>query len=208
MGKRRLGICSFCGTSGIVSREHVVPLGLFAPSIHGSCRFVLIPSCDQCNGAFSKHEDHFRTFCTVASQGTPEAKELFYDPIRRAFDRPVHGVKSLKRLYAGMKESVDQPGRRRIYPNEDVFFILRKIIRGLAFKHLRKVAVSDADVDVRVLLFEIPDEFNRAELFNAVHPTVFQYRFDLCDDGDYQSLWLLKIFETVRFVGAIRQQKK
>jgi len=206
MGKRRLGSCSFCGESGIVSREHVVPLGLFAPSIHGSCNFVLIPSCDQCNGSFSKHEDHFRAFCTLASQGPPEAQELFYDPIRRAFDRPVHCVKFLMRVYAGMKESVDQPGRHRIYPNEDVFFILRKIIRGLAYKHFESAVVSDEDVDVRVLLFEIPDEFNRAELFNAVHPTVFQYRFDLCDDGEYQSLWLLKIFETVRFVGAIHRQ--
>lgn len=164
---------------------------------------IVVHSCDKCNGAFSKHEDDFRAFCTLAGQDRPEVKELFYGPLQRALDRPNHGIGLLKRTYSKMKESVELPGRHKIYADENVFFIVRKIIRGLAFKHCGNIVLSDADVSAQVLTFEIPEEFNRDEVYHTIHPAMFRYQFEECSYGEHKSLWLLKILETVRFVGVV-----
>jgi hypothetical protein len=201
MKRKRQGQCSFCGQYGDVTREHVVPICLFPASTRGSAKFVLIPSCEKCNGLFSTHEDDFRNFCAVAGKDTPEARELFYGPVSKSMDRPGHGKGTLNRLYSKMVEVEEMPGRHRIYPDDSVHFILRKIVRGLTFKHFGKIVADDC-VDVIVLVYKIPEEFDKDEVYTTIHPDVCQYFCDQVDE-DHHSVWILKLLHTRIFVGVV-----
>ena len=134
---------------------------------------------------------------------------MFYGPIKRALDDEMYGEAARRRILAKMQPSSQLPGRFNIYPDDGVRLILRKIIRGLAFKHSATV-LSDSAVNVQVLDYPIPNDMNRHEDFHAIHPAVFRYRFFEWDDSQENGLhstWMLKFFETVQFIAWVSRTK-
>jgi hypothetical protein len=61
---RSLGVCTYCGQTKWVSADHVPPKNLF-PMPYPPDLWT-VPACDDCNQGFSKDDDYFRVWLTIA----------------------------------------------------------------------------------------------------------------------------------------------
>lgn len=193
------GICAYCGESKRTEREHAVPLNLIPDSIRKDAQFVLIPACRDCNGSFSKDEEDFRNYCTLAGPENSAATENFNGPVRRGIRRH-EGKGSGERLFSKIQvtEHDGQP-EFRIFPDETMFRIVRKIARGLVYAHWKEV-IPDCRVHAETFpkLHEILDSLEDA--FHQVHPSTFRYWFDRDHSGAMHSGWFFSIYRTRNFV--------
>jgi len=67
-GKRRVGICIYCGRLEKLSRDHVVPRCLFTKPY--PLQLITVPACDRCHGEKSRDEDFLRDYLIVDVQGS------------------------------------------------------------------------------------------------------------------------------------------
>src|SRR4051812_32449628 len=75
--RRRTGICAYCGESGNITRDHVIPRCLFPRPLPQD--MLTVPACDSCNGRKSRHDDFLRDILVtdIAATESPVAQELF-----------------------------------------------------------------------------------------------------------------------------------
>lgn len=207
MGKRRPARCALCGDLRLVTREHVVPRGLY-PDSKADSRFqrIVIPTCAACNNGTSDDDAHFRNVVTIAGDANAAVQELWDGPIKRSL-KQVDGRRRAQDMAALMQPAA-QVGENRymIYPGRDprVLGTLRKIIRGLSHYHGLRSAVADDQVFVNVLTVAVPD--NNAIRLQSAHaePDVLDYRYGRIDDTPgMESAWLLRFYERTTFIGLV-----
>lgn len=194
-----VGICAYCGESKETEREHAVPINLFPDSIRSDARFVLVSACGDCNRSFSKDEEDFRNYCTLAGPANSAATENFHGPVRRGIRRH-DGRGSGERLFNKIQMTERDTGPEfRILPDDAVFRVVRKISRGLAYAHWNEV-IPDYRVQAESFgsIPAILADFD--EGFNQVHPSTFRYWFDRDLSGQMHSGWFFSIYRTRNFV--------
>jgi hypothetical protein len=207
MGKRRAARCALCGEVRLVTKEHVVPRGLYPPSKANS-RFqpIVIPTCATCNNVTSDDDVHFRNVVTIAGDQNSAVTELWEEPITRSFAK-VDGRRRAQDLLALMSPIEHETGDRyMIYPGRDprVLRIVRKIVRGLSYRHGLRWPVSDDEVFVDVLKTQIPE--NLIESLEVAHaePDILDYRYGRIEDTPgLESGWLLRFYERTVFIGIV-----
>lgn len=85
MGKTRPGRCALCGEFGLMTREHVIPSGLYPPSKSASrVQRIIILACASCNNGTSDDDAHFRNVVTIAGDANPPMQELWDGKIGRS----------------------------------------------------------------------------------------------------------------------------
>jgi hypothetical protein len=199
-----MGVCGYCGRFTMTDTEHVVHRGLFPKGYRGGVEFVRVRSCKDCNNSVSADEDDFRNFCVLAGEKNEAKHELFYGPMSRYWNRP-EGKGSLARAFSKMQMAapVDHT-RTRIFADQGVFRVARKIVRGLYYHHFRDV-LPERYVELTVLYDGFPDEIKRAPEWRALNPQVFRYGFVVNDDEPgVHSGWAIEIYEAVAFVANVR----
>jgi hypothetical protein len=199
----RTSTCAYCGQTRDCNREHVLPRSVIGPKFRGDARFVLVPTCYQCNASFSHDEDHFRNFIISAGSFSEATAEVFYGPMGRALRRTGHGTESLRDLL-GMIREYRHDGRteHRVHPDARVFRVLRKIVRGLLFKHFDKPFPVHL-VEVRELEYKLGPEIMALGDWKVIHPQIFQYAFVAGEMEVCHSLWVLQFFQTASFFGSV-----
>jgi hypothetical protein len=200
MGEKHWSFCAYCGRRQLVERDHVVPIGLFPLSTRGAAQFVFRNACASCNRGFSKDEEDLRNFCAVAGTDFPEARELFFGPMARAFNR-AEGAGPFFRMW-GMMSRDEELKRYRINPGESVFRALTKVVRGLTHNHFDEV-VAEQRVDVAVCPGEIADGLINEDNFIHLHPLVFSYWYVGFLQPDVHSVWLFKILQNRVFCAMV-----
>ncbi|MER9455609.1 hypothetical protein [Mesorhizobium sp. M0478] len=207
MGKRRAARCALCGEVRLVTKEHVVPRGLY-PQSKADSRFqrIVIPTCATCNNGTSDDDVHFRNVVTIAGDQNSSVTELWEGPITRSFGK-VDGRRRAQDLLALMSPIEQETGERyMIYPARDprVLRIVRKIVRGLSYRHGLRWPVSDEEVFVDVLKTQIPE--NLIESLEVAHaePDILDYRYGRIEDTTgLESGWLLRFYERTVFIGIV-----
>ncbi|MUT27292.1 MULTISPECIES: hypothetical protein [Mesorhizobium] len=207
MGKRRPAHCALCGELRLVTREHVVPRGLYLNS-KGDSRFqrIVIATCGTCNNGTADDDAHFRNVVAIAGDANPAVRELWDGPIRRSFDQ-VDGRRRAFDVFALM-QPVKHEGadRYKVYPGRDprVLRTLRKIIRGLSHHHGLRTAVAEDQVFVDVLTVDVPEEVMMGLQAAHAEPDVLDYRFGPIDDvHGVETAWLLRFYERTMFIGLV-----
>lgn len=74
-GQPRIGTCAYCGTHGVVTRDHVVPSCL---TPKGATPLAIVDACRPCNAAKSSFEVDFRDYLSlcIQSEGHPDRDRL------------------------------------------------------------------------------------------------------------------------------------
>ncbi len=67
MGTRQ-GTCTYCRGSGLITKDHVIPHGLF-PGIPHNQPLPKVPACPKCQERYSKDEGYFRAAVIAESSG-------------------------------------------------------------------------------------------------------------------------------------------
>lgn len=87
-----------------------------------------------------------------------------------------------------------------IYPDDGVFRVIRKIVRGLAYHHWSEV-IPDSLFYAEIFKYVMPrvvDEFEQG--FNQVHPATFRYWCEKDETGMTHVGWFLSIYRTRNFI--------
>ena len=208
VGGSPMPACSYCGRSvAKTEREHVFPSNLYPPSRAGSIvQRLTIPACRECNGSWSDDEAHFRNVLALSGDNpNSPRRELWQGLIKRSLDEP-DAAKRIDDLLALMRPVVVKGAERHmIYPAEDdrILRVIRKIIRGLAYYHQLFQFVPDDKVWVDVQRYLIPDQLMRGMTYHHREADIAEYWYEIIEDRQFHSVWLLRFFEAPSFVGTI-----
>jgi hypothetical protein len=121
----RRGICAYCGETKPVAADHVPPKNLFRKPYPAN--LWTVPSCEDCNGGFSKDDEYFRRVLTLTekAKGHPErdavlpvAIRSLNNPRAERFQESLLAKVSLRHrfspggLYLGQQQAIAFDGRR------------------------------------------------------------------------------------------------
>jgi len=132
-------------------------------------------------------------------------RELWDGPVNRSFDEP-DALKRIDDLLALIRPvEIDGIERQVIYPAEDgrVLRVVRKIIRGLAHHHDLFPSIPDDRVWADVQRYDVPARLLSEMEYHHREPDVAEYWYQISDDPEVHSAWILRIFHAPSFVGLI-----
>lgn len=201
-------ICAYCGTPVAGNeRDHVVPRCLYPPSGPGpGVQLLTVPVCRPCNSSFQDDEERFRNFIVVGGRTAGVVDGLFWGKVLRSLRGKGKGRRGkLQWLLDQMREEHTPAGTEvRVYPDERVLRVVRKIIRGLAFHHFGQ-PLPDECVSAEVLQFSVPDNLLDSPEWHDLDADVFRYGYEVgAGPGAPQSLWLMSIYRNRNFFGYVR----
>jgi hypothetical protein len=193
-----------------MSREHVIPQGLFANALPGD--LPKIPVCEPCNNKKSRYDTYLRDFLLLDmdSCDQPEARELF-PRLERAIPRKqsemaYHAMQSRivslytpSKVYAGIAYATD-------LPKEPITTSLAYITRGLyryyyndmlplkSTFHVARLRDMDAIRDHFVTFLATGAAWKRVGEGN-----VFECIYSKAIEKPEVSIWFLRFFKGVFF---------
>jgi hypothetical protein len=222
MSKRtrpRRGICAYCGETKPVTADHVPPKNLFRKPYPAN--LWTVPSCEDCNGGFSKDDEYFRLVLTLTekAKGQPERDAVLPAAIRSLNNpRAEHFQESLLAkvflrhrfspggLYLGQRQAIAFDGRR-------IDRMASRIIKGLFFKvkghrfpddhaiqivpvgRLPTVAALDPEIDLTFRQFiGLVSEEPPREFGKS-----FAFRWLQSPNGPDHTMWLLYFYDHLEF---------
>ena len=199
--------CAYCGKPvAKPDREHVFPKCLYPPSKATSrAPRLTVPSCMDCNRRWQDDETHFRNVLVVAGEPNAARRELFEGKVSRSFDK-IDGTRRWHDLISKLKPvTIDAAIRYKIYPGEDdrVIRIVRKAIKGLCYYHEVLSPVPDHRIWVDVLKHAIPPEFLDQMGCHHREQDIVEYRYQVLNEPEINSVWLITFFERVPFIGVV-----
>lgn len=210
MAKSKAGQCVFCGKQGRVTREHVVPRGLFLSPLPET--MITVPVCQPCNNGKSSDDTYLRDFLLsdMASRPNRVAQALRKGKLMRAVQtnrselartiarharrKPLYSTGG---IYLGSFYCVSVEERRL----ESSF---QKMARGLYYYVSKQYLPQDAQVEVsRVDRFQIRAAWDAMGIQHAgtdyIHPDVFACRHYADAEFPLYSRWLLLFYNTILF---------
>jgi hypothetical protein len=216
---RGVGVCTYCGETKRISADHVPPKNLF-PKPYPADMWT-VPACDDCNQGFSKDDDYFRVWLTIAegAKGQFERDKLIPTVVRglhreeaRRYLQSLYDNSfilprfSPSGLYLGQQPAISFEGAR-------IGRTASRIVKGLFFR-IKGYRLPD-DHTVNVTHFsQLPQAF-------SVHPEVvlalrqfiaavdaepahqlgdtFAFKWLQSPNGPNHSLWLLYFYGHMDF---------
>jgi hypothetical protein len=219
--KRKRGTCTYCGTQGMVTNDHVPPKNIFASPRPNN--LITVPACSTCHGPTSVDDEYFRAcLCMKRESGDhPDVKENLA-AVFRALSRPeAIGFKTdvlsqtisvrqftASGLYAGtgLALSVDL---------ERLFCVVERTVRGLYFHETGKRILQKYDVQIHSddSLDQAPRSQVKEIQETIINPlasvpakvigaNVFWYRFAITAKPPI-SVWALTFYSAVSFLALI-----
>lgn len=202
--KERQGTCVYCGASGQVEDEDVIPVCLFLKPAPDR---VLVPSCRSCNVEKSKDDSYLRdmTAPDYRCYGNPVAEAVFNGPVLRSVrtNRSLVGraFRSVGRMFPMQTHggiylghmpgvSLEEKRIRRIFST---------IVRGLNFR-VRKQRLPD-DTMFTVKRLSSPEDCEQLrqviwEITGRIGQSVFECGCVFGEDPA-ESIWLLIFYSSV-----------
>ncbi len=205
--------CAYCGVSGVrLTKDHVIPKLLYpASKANSKVQRLTVRACEKCNNGWSDDEAHFRNVLMLCGEANQAVKELFSSSVIRGL-RKEDGKRRVSDLWKMMQPVQTPTGDRHIiYPATDLRFIriLKKIVRGLHFKHQFGRLISDEMITAELLTFIVPQEFIKIAPIIHYETDIFNYQFfnfDDFDDMPMSFVWILTFFENKKFVAYVNKQ--
>lgn len=215
-GKRKTGICIFCGQERFLTKDHIPPKSLFPRPRPNN--LITVCSCEDCNLGTGKDDEYFRLMTTIREDALnhPEANRIL-EVISRSFERVEHNnlrlavLKTLKYvervspsgLYLGTRPSFEQDYAR-------LNKLVAKITQGL-FYHEKGYRLpdshsveawgdpfirdkSDSERNQRIISFLLSQK--RITIGNGV----FSYWTAFRKEDLNTSAWLILFFESVPYL--------
>jgi hypothetical protein len=200
--------CAYCGEPALKQdKEHVFPRCLYPPSkAQSKVQRLTVPACKSCNNGWSDDEAHFRNILTLAGDPNSSRLELFNTNVMRSFDE-VDGIRRMDDLIARMKPVImdDGSSRHMVYPGEDqrVLRVVKKVVRGLCYYHNVVWPISDNRVWVDVIKYVIPKSLFDQMNYHHREQDIAEYRYQVLNDHEINSAWLITFFQRITFVGLV-----
>ncbi len=220
--KTRIGICTYCGVEGPITRDHVPPKGIFGNPLPAG--LLTVPSCAACNGGASKGDEYLRMIVALhAGSGDGSGLAKVRESTIRALQRPeAAGLR--KSLLDNVKETFTLGPGGMLVPtvigtvdNTRLDAVIARIIKALFFvqRQIRLppeyVVVNYSIAGLRQLPKSVgTDLAARLDVLMAPEPSIigdsrFLFWSDYQSDDMNQSMWLIVIHKVHSFIGWTRR---
>lgn len=96
--------------------------------------------------------------------------------------------------------------RHKIYPAKiaSVTRIVRKIVRGLCYKHdIILPPIHDDNIFVDILKYRVPEAFMDEMQHHHRDKDIVEYHYSVIDNPEIQSAWIITFFQTVTFIALV-----
>jgi hypothetical protein len=208
--KSKKGQCIYCGITTKLTKDHVIPKGLFVRPYPSN--LITVPACSDCNEAKSKNDDFLRDFliCDAFASNSPIAQSIFDEKMTRSITR---NSSQFSRI--AMSEARYEPllTRAGIYlgtfptipiDEERIKNIFSVIVRGLYYDARHKRIPDN-------YIFEVlgyrPWDFKQVwEYYKKLHLNgprvlgkVFGCAFVYAEEDEFITTWLMWFYESVFF---------
>ncbi|MCR9093725.1 MAG: HNH endonuclease [bacterium] len=215
--KRHVGRCVYCGHSGMVTRDHVPPRGLFPSALRGD--LPIVDSCRACNQSYA-HDIEYVRDCLALDEdvgSTPYGVALFEVArrnARRGFG-PARGlIRDAERVEVLSPEGVVLGERFQVGIDRGrILHVVRRTVQGLWAHHIGQVLPPELTVNcwmagevADVVLGEeepwmsLREEITSAPLMSLAKGA-FGYRFVVVPDHSEASIWFLHFYSAKTFIG-------
>ena len=220
--KKQFQRCIYCGVLGSVTLDHVPPKCLLPAGARQN--LVTVPSCEKCNGGFSKDDEYFRThLCTRADlKGDPRLVSL-HAATQRQLVRPeavrfrhklfqswkVREVTTHSGLYLGNAWTATVDTKRLLR-------VVNRTMRGLYYIAMGEPIpvtheLSCGQMDDRknlsagdaATLNELLDIVLRQGKNDARGDGAFKWHYQNAEDDPHSSFWLLIFYDKLVFRGIV-----
>lgn len=212
-------ICTYCGKSGNITREHVVPKGLYNVD-HG----IVIPCCKKCNHGKANDDEYFRLVFAVLKESDDHivAKKAI-KKVKRSLNNPNQkGFQSMIKASADNFFKKDENGEWIKNPGLKVEInrintIFEFITKGLFYLETGSRLPDQYHV-VSTFGREEDSKKGKAKLgeFRKIlaneswkeigEQEVFKYRYSFSVENTPQSIWEMKIYNGKSTIALIANQ--
>jgi hypothetical protein len=207
-------LCFICESPLVqATTDHVIPRQLFDPGNPPPNLFTL-PACRSCNEGLSEDEELFRIFVLAQCYAQPEAQSLWDGKVRRSLvDSPafrkmlaaqVHPTPLPAPFFSPTGEYIGE-GKLLVVPKPRIEPVLKKIIRGLFYRHtsafLGRCAFQIVHFDPFLTYTEeqvLFEYWKGAPVESFGNVLTYWYRVSQDDAGD--SIWWLLFYGRVLFI--------
>jgi hypothetical protein len=214
--KEQTGICVYCGQSGHVTEDHVIPRCLFVQPYPSD--IPRVPACRVCNNDQQSQDDSYlrdALICIYEAYRHPIAQELFGGKFTRAVQqgksafardalraRPV-SVYTSSGLFVETAYAFDIPAER-------LTRIITRIVRGLHCAFLHEPLVEGAQIEIHrprdlAMAEQAALDLNRkgAPYVRVGDGKVFSCLYARTADRPDVSLWFLIFYESIVFTAVV-----
>lgn len=216
--KQKIGQCVYCGSNGPITKDHIPPGNLFSAPRPNN--LIAVPSCFSCNNEASKDDEYFR-LVIVSREDTAEhsgAKGVLPATLR-AFSKP--NKKGFKKAFFNSIHEFECVTPAGLYLGKGAAYdvktdrlncVATRVIKGL-FYHHKGIRIPEKYQATAYVVSSLDQNDNEIKTFlsswasltnnkaQKIGDSVFSYWFHFLEDDENCSMWLLRFFETVDFVG-------
>lgn len=212
MGKRKRGICTYCGREKLLTNDHVFPKSLF---IKSDPKMLTVPVCNDCNQLKSLGDADLEVFTNLDIYGSTHSDNLQH--IERILQR---GQSTLDWLDETLNTARELPIRTESgivvgsslkishYNFDRILATLSMSVRGLYFDSRHEVLPAE----VPTYVFRMPwnmslDVLDLMGRYQKSQPTikgnnvVFWGEINIGSDNQYDSMWAICIYDAIVFIG-------
>ncbi len=210
--------CIYCGSQEKITKEHVIPRGVF-PEGYTVSNPIIVPACQLCNNRYSKDEEFFRNFITtITSDRSKDADKVFNSSVRRSIRR----MPNIGRRMTSLMEEVELISAHGIYigqrtkiniPPEDwqrYDNVINKIVRGLFYHQTNRIIPEDYCArsfwghlnEIGQIKKEFLDALNNIPKWNKDNHPIFVYGYGIVNDTS-QSVWATFFYDSLFFLSFI-----
>jgi hypothetical protein len=207
--KKKLGTCVYCGKSGEITRDHVVPRSLFLQPYPEN--IITVPACSKCNRQKAKDDEFLRDFLVAdyRTKFSPVAQKLFQGKTMRAFSRKQSELLSEAVMKAELRPLMSSGGiflgnyRMLDVDESRISLIFERLTRGLYFDALKSRLPQKCHFQVMTV-----QPHNMEKLIENFRPLktreigkgTFECAFFYSKEAPEKSQWLFLFYETALFI--------
>jgi len=195
--------CYLCGSSGVLTREHVPPKSLF-PRPRPS-NLSTVPCCNKCNNSASKDDEYFRFACSSLINANPHgrrswqrlvASTLKHRRIEKLIDRVRGGMKPVRLVTSAGAV----PAAQLAFEADVINRVLVRITKG--FLYLTHPEIDRSKLDFHVTQIDqfklhsiVASGVATALATYSVGDGVYRHWRGLVDEDNRNGLWIHMFYE-------------
>lgn len=211
-GKRRRGICAYCGKEKKLTRDHVFPKALF---IKSDPETFTVPACNDCNQRKSRGDSDLEVFANLDIYGSTHPDNL--DHIERIVNRGQATVDWLDKTINAAREIPIQTEAGIVVGNsleitgynfDRILESLNMSVRGLYYASRSEVLPTEVPTHV----FRMPWNLSlqtlgllaphrRGEPTMKGNNVVFWGELNIELGDPYDTMWVMCIYDAIVFLG-------
>jgi len=223
---KKLGVCVYCGSQGIVTSDHVPPKCIFPPQTR--INLITVAACEPCHNGFKLDDEYFRLALSIRpdlpDQSTAgylfeKTKRSLKDPqakrFRTALIKSIHdlSVHTQGGIYLGEAKGIRLDFRRLTKTAE-------RMIKGFYahyyeevlpntysisahFTELQKDSTAIKTAEVKELI-----AFLAKAKVHRLGGDIVEIRSISTNDDPHATVWFVRILQTVSFFGFTTPQER